>query len=101
MNLYIIYPNNKYKSTCQYDYYDSAIVAAHSLNEAKTIHPGGDYYYNKSIQKWHYKNILGRDNFLDDDDLWPLSISHISATLIGKAKEGTERGVILASFNAG
>lgn len=102
MNLYMIYPNKKYENDEVYDIFNSAIVAAETINDAKTIHPSGDYYYNKNVHKWCYYDIVGRDSFLEDDnDDWPLSISHISATLIGKAKEGTERGVILASFNAG
>lgn len=86
MNLYMTYPNEKYENDEVYDIFNSAIVAAHSLNDAKKVHPSGS---NNEI------------NEKDKSGTWPTSISHISATLIGKAKEGTKRGVILASFNAG
>ena len=64
-----------------YGTYDSVVVAAKTEEEAKGIHPC---------------TILG----------WPsrgdwCSIEDVQVELIGKAKKGTQSGVILASFNAG
>ena len=66
------------------DTYDSCVVAAESEEIAKTIHPSG---FSSS---W---GSSGRD--------WARSPEHVDADLIGEAVEGTERGVICASFNAG
>jgi hypothetical protein len=77
MNLYLIFQNvNK-----NYDTYDSAIVAAESEEEAKNIHPNGEF-------SWKYN-----DTWCDKKD--------VNVELIGIASEYTEKGVILASFNAG
>lgn len=67
-----------------YDTFDSAIVAAESENEAKNIHPSGDNDYWK-----------------DRYNTWCNEAISVSAEYIGEACEGTELGVILASFNAG
>jgi hypothetical protein len=64
-----------------YDTYDSVVVAAHSEEEAKSIHP--DY-----PDKW-------------DKIYWADTPEQVTCTLIGTAVRGTKVGVILASFNAG
>ncbi len=64
-----------------YDTFDSAVVAAESETEARSIHPDGrkrEY----CVSSWTRKE-------------------NITVDYIGTAKEGTERGVIVASFNAG
>jgi hypothetical protein len=77
MNLYLISQsvNN------DYDTFDSAIVAAESDEDARRMHPGGDY------------DEPGRT--------WTADQSKVQVELIGIAKEDTKAGVVLASFNAG
>jgi hypothetical protein len=58
-----------------YDTYDSAIVAADSEEEARNM-PVGDKY-----------------SWCEPKD--------VQVEYIGEAKDGTEKGIILSSFNAG
>ena len=73
----------------QYGVYDSAVVAAETEEDAKTIHP---------IEELNFS--------VDDVGVWASltwvdSSKYVTAEYIGEAAEGTERGVIVASFNAG
>ena len=77
MNLYIIYQ----KERNGYDTYDSAVVAADSCQEAVNIHPS-------VYCSW-------------DSDTWASCPENVSVEYLGIAKEGTKKGVVLASFNAG
>lgn len=63
-----------------YDTYDSCIVAAENTEEARNIHPGA--YLHWEMYCW-------------------CSVENVQVEYIGEAREGIERGVILASFNAG
>lgn len=69
-----------------YDTFDSAIVAALDEETARNTHPMGDNSY------FEVKN-----------DTWVSShqTDHVTVEYIGEAKQGTQEGVILASFNAG
>ena len=68
-----------------YDTFDSCIVAAENEEEVKKIHPGCLEEY----PGWHpYKD-------------WANSPESVQVKLIGEAISEIERGVILASFNAG
>ena len=80
MNLYLISQDEN----TDYDTYDSAIVAAENDKEAVNIHPDG---YNG---KWSGKYST-----------WASSPSNVSSKLIGKAGKSVEKGIVLASFNAG
>lgn len=64
-----------------YDTFDSVVVAANSLEEAKLISP--DTY-----RPWSGRSWAPNHNFVD-------------AQYLGEATEGTGTGIILASFNAG
>jgi hypothetical protein len=68
-----------------YDTYDSAVVAAPTAEYAQTIHPGGS-------GGWKQKSY---------NRTWCDAPHQVTVRLIGDAIEGTEAGVILASFNAG
>ena len=69
-----------------YDTYDSAVVAAESEEDAKTIHPSGREVPVEDVpEKYPEWSIL----------------SHIKVKLVGIAVEGTKRGVLVASYNAG
>ena len=76
MKLYYI----RHTKMLGYDSYDSAVVAAKSEEDAKDIHPSDS-------KKWDYSTWVSREDVI--------------AELIGTAKAGTIRGVIVASFNAG
>lgn len=70
-----------------YDTYDSAVVAAESEEIARHTSPRGGRMEPKD---WH--NQFG---------VWCSAAKHVSVEYLGEAKEGTEEGVICASFNAG
>lgn len=63
-----------------YDTYDSAVVAAESEEDAKLIRPGGG-------------PRSGYDGWCDPE--------YVECVYLGEAKEGSESGVICASYNAG
>lgn len=78
MNLYKIsqIENN------DWDTYDGAIVCAETANEARCINPDDSDNYNVWIH--------------------PTKVhQYVYVELIGKALENTQKGVVLASFNAG
>ena len=80
MNLYLI----KQTINNGYDTYDSAIVAAHTEAFAKLIHP-------------NTCKILCSEG----GDEWCENPEDVIVEYLGKAAEGVEYGVVLASFNAG
>jgi len=66
-----------------YDTYDSAVVIAENEEEAKSIHPNG---YDKVEEEGDY-TWCGKE--------------FVKVEYLGEAKEGSTKGVICASFNAG
>jgi len=70
-----------------YDTYDSAIVAAESEDEARMINPDkmDDEDWDGEVGSW---------------SAW-CAAKDVDVEYIGEAKEGTKKGLILASFNAG
>lgn len=85
MNLYLI----SQSENDDYDSYESAVVAAESEDRAKMIHPRGDILTEENLNKdtWDY--------------CWVSNIENVQVEFIGTAKDGTEEGVILASFHSG
>ena len=79
MNLYLISQN----ANDDYDTYDAAVVAANNEDEARNINPNGEDSWNEKYSSWCS------------------SPEQVSVKYIGIATEETERGIILASFNAG
>ena len=77
MNLYII----SQSTNTGYDTYSDAVVAAESSLTARRINPNGE---------WE-----------EDYSSWADSPDQVTVELIGTAIEGTEEGIILASFHAG
>lgn len=66
-----------------YDTYSDAVVAAESEDDARKIHPGGyedDSYFRDLV--WCNPNF-------------------VKVEFLGEAKNGTQEGVICASFHAG
>jgi hypothetical protein len=88
MNLYLI----KQNINNDYDTYDSAIVAATSEEEARTIHPAGHRWVSETKRwntDWH------------DQYSWVYP-ENVEVQLIGISTSDAKAGdVILASFNAG
>lgn len=64
---------------CDYDQYDSFVVAAETAKVARHAHPSG------------HKDVCGE---------WPVDPADLKITKIGRAV-GNVRGVINSSFNAG
>ena len=81
MSLYIYYIAQD-KNT-DYDSYDSAVVVAKSLKQARNMHPNGDKDYN-----W-------------DVSTWCASPEDVYVELLGVANKIQREGVVCASFNAG
>lgn len=90
-----------------YDTYDSAVVAAENEYEARQIIPGEEYGPYDDKYRWV-------DGYLQRQDheglwrggatvfgTWVSDLADIKVEYIGEAKEGTPKGTILASFNAG
>lgn len=100
MNLYLISQdfNN------DYDAYDSAVVAAKSPKDARTIHPS-EYVTHVNNGKWMGTygggDRIGVEYDNDDGHDWVSysGIEHINVEYLGITTR--ERGVVLASFNAG
>ena len=79
MKLYLI----SQKENDDYNTYDSAVVCAEDANDAATIHPDGEVWEKDTYHTW-----------CSSPDL-------VKVEYIGEAVTGTERGVIISSFNAG
>ena len=81
MNLYLLTQD----VNVDWDTYDSVIVCAESEEEAVKIHPNGDIF--DTVCRWGSE--------------WVKDPSHVECKKIGVADESIEKGVVLASFNAG
>jgi len=79
-----LYKISRKKQDTSWDEYDSAIVCANDEQDAAHIHPNGK-------------------DWVEDEDPYSswTPIKNVLVELVGEAKEGTKRGVILSSFNAG
>jgi hypothetical protein len=73
-----------------YDTYDSAVVCADNEEEARGMNPSGGQEVTDN------KDIDGTPYF----SAWCF-LKDVKAEYLGEAKEGSEKGVICASFNAG
>jgi hypothetical protein len=80
-----------------YDTFDSAVVIAETEQEARFTSPNG-YQVWLPESGWVRESTMNRDAF--DDRTWT-SPDNVTATEIGRAHPGSERRVIVASFNAG
>jgi inorganic pyrophosphatase/exopolyphosphatase len=92
MNLYKI----SQSENRDYDTYDSAIVAAETDEEARQIHPCPSY--GRCNSNGEFVSNYGPEWPQRD---WAPTVFQVNVEFIGTAKDGTEAGVILASFNAG
>jgi hypothetical protein len=80
MKLYLLKQNDNNN----YDTYDSCLVCAENEADARTIDPNG----NEFKEGARYNE-------------WALSKDSITCEEIGEANDKQERGVVIASFNAG
>lgn len=83
-----------------YDTYDSCIVCAESEDEAKRIYPDEYCIWDESKNGWIWRNPVDPDARCCVTD-WATRIENIHCKLIGTAADGIEKGVVIASFNAG
>ena len=87
-----------------YDTYDSAVVAAESESDARSVHPSS-FVTHVTDGKWMgtYSggNAIGSEYDNDDGQGWPKhsDIDCIGVEYLGETDR--ERGVVCASFNAG
>ena len=81
MNLYLLTQD----VNTDWDTYDSVIVCAESEEEAVKINPDGDIF--GTVRRW--------------GSGWVKDPSLVKCRKIGVADESIEKGVVLASFNAG
>ena len=77
MNLYYVWQDENNG----YDTYDSFVVCAENEEEAKNTHPDGDGNWRRYT--------------------WASSPEKVKCELIGTASDNVERGIVIASFNAG
>lgn len=68
-----------------YDTYSDAVVAADTKEEARMTHPIGEPWDGKADSNY---------------SSW-CAAEFVSVEYLGEAKDGTEKGVICASFHAG
>ncbi len=87
------------KANCGYDTYDSAVVAADEIEEARRTHPGGIYQWDGA--EWSRPNPSGYVSKEGELGATWAHPSHVHIELIGDAAPDTKAGVICASFNAG
>jgi hypothetical protein len=83
-----------------YDTYDSAVVAAETEQLAKETSPSDYYTFRDGL--WRFDTVRGLDETgnIDQSGSWAHP-DKVDIEYIGEATEGTEAGVICASFNAG
>ena len=80
LNLYLV----SQEENTGYDTYSAFVVAAESVEEARSFDPYG-----------------GKMDWTDWNPHWCLTEQAVKVKLIGKAVEGSSTGVVLASFQAG
>ena len=95
MKVYLLEQN----TTEGWDTYDSVVVIAEDVEDARNIHPSSFVTHIRG-GTWRGTNISGEE-YSTGEDTWAKyeDIDSIEATYIGETDK--ERGVILASFNAG
>ena len=99
MKLYLLTQHDN----TSYDTYDSCIVAATDAGAAKLIQPGGTAFAKVLVGDFWYPTYARPEEYGQPYRWgdWAYGPAGVEAEYIGEAKEGTEAGVILASFNAG
>lgn len=85
-----------------YDTFYAAVVAAEYEDDARLIHPYGDYVWHGDAPEpgWYRHGADLTAPWQTPDRTWAPPAA-VTVKLIGEAVEGTAAGVVLASFNAG
>jgi hypothetical protein len=101
MNIYLL----KQEVNNEKDTYDSCVVVAESEDAAKRIHPSPAWknggFYNEYKKAFCMNNTYGETyDYESKYGDWTNDLDAIKVTLIGQSNI-LERGVVLASFNAG
>lgn len=100
MNLYLIQQNIRNG----YDTYDSAVVAAKTKEEARTVHPSTFVTHHKD-NLWYGTYRQGGEYKIENDgyNSWVAfkDVDKIEVQYLGKAAGKIKKGVVCASFNAG
>lgn len=82
-----------------YDMYDSAVVAAESMDDARLTHPTGVYEWR--VDTWYRPDYSDKNIFVKASwDGW-VEPYDVEVKYIGEAEIGTQPGLIVSSFNAG
>ena len=101
MNIYLL----EQDENSGYDTYDGCVVIAENEEEAKQICPSPYHKYNEELNIFHWQCNIGtsKEQFEPNDvcRTWAKTIRNVTITYIGKAKEDSEQGIVLSSFNAG
>lgn len=84
---------------CGYDTFDSAVVIAESVEEARAMHPS-DYVTHVKDGVWYETTTDGRE-YESHNSAWVKykDIDKVKVLMIGQTD--LEKQVVLASFNAG
>jgi len=96
MKLFLISQN----VNTDYDTYSDAVVCAKNEEEAKGIHPNGELNYKEHQHPNPYAKEGEYEKCDEDYGTWSRKV-YVKVEYIGEAKEGSEKGVICASFHAG
>ena len=83
-----------------YATYSDAVVCAESEEEARKIHPDGEYDYKETANDNPYAD---KDEYIKADrdyGTWAKK-EFVNVEYIGEAKEDMEKGVVCSSFHAG
>lgn len=83
MNLYLLTQDDNEG----YDTFDSMVVAAKSADDARLIQPND---FGEDLNIWIYNH-----------ETWASHPQKVKVQFLGVAAKGTEKGIILESFNAG
>ncbi len=101
MKLYLV----SRKDSIGYDEYDSVVVAAENEADARMIHPS-EYVTHYKDGKWYgtYSNSLieyEADNSAFSSWVLLSEVLNLHVQYLGEADASIQKGVILASHNAG
>ena len=109
MNIYLLEPKT-FEGMYEYSHYTECLVIAESENEAKKYHPLSKHRWSGINRKepWESKewgdwrnNIdwdkLTEPTFYEKLDNWVNNLDDLTVTLIGTAKEGIAKGVVISS----
>lgn len=81
-----------------YDTYDGSVVIAENEKEAQETSPSS--YYKFHDGKWYFQYVDGTEQPKDSHSSWCMP-HDVKVTYLGEAKEGSEKGAVCSSFNAG